>query len=228
MRNCYYVDSRGPDSEQLQWAVKMFLSRIKAKKVIIAVPYKCNLEGPVRAFFGDEIIKELLSSNKVTIEKISFILMTKNIGPVSSFCGAVMMIYPSGDLLDKIDDLIGVTDVLMVPWSDENIHEWVPRWDAMEIISQKRFGRVTLPAEVQGKIDILDSVVNFETGLRHPSDRGYAIKLFKSMKSEGLIINPVEIKNYLISRKNWSARNANMVFNVAEKVLKGKSFRNRG
>ncbi|HNW83421.1 MAG TPA: hypothetical protein PKG52_11095 [bacterium] len=228
MRNCYYVDSRGPDSEQFQWAVKMFFSKIKAKEIIIAVPYKCNLEGPVRAYFGDVIITELLSANKVIMEKTKFFLVTKNSGPVSSFSGAAIMIYPSRDLLDKIDDLTGVTDVLMVPWSDENIYDWAPRWNAIEIISQKRFGFVTLSVKVQERIDTLDSAVNSETGLRHPSDRCYAIKLFKSMKSEGLTINPVEIKNYLIARKNWSARNANMVFNVAEKVLKGSLFRNRG
>ena len=31
MKNCYYIDSRGPDGEQLQWAVKLFLSKIKVK-----------------------------------------------------------------------------------------------------------------------------------------------------------------------------------------------------
>lgn len=227
MKNCYYIDSRGPDSEQLQWAVKLFLTKVKIRKMIIAVPQKWNLEGPVRNYLGDTIVEELIENERAELDRTKLYLMTKKSGPVESFQGAVIMIYPTSDLMDKVDDLEGVSDILMVPWSEEHILEWVPRWNAMEIVSQKFYGWTDLSEKMKERMDTLDSAVNPQTGLRHPADRGYAIKLFKSIKAEGLEIVPLDIKNYLISKKSWSARNANMVFNVADKVATGKSFRNR-
>lgn len=227
MKNCYYIDSRGPDGEQLQWAVKLFLSKIKVKKMIIAVPQKWNLEGPVRNYLGETVTEELIESERSGLDGIKLYLMTKKSGPIESFQGAVIMIYPTSDLMDRVDDLEEVSDVLMIPWSEEQIIEWVPRWNAMEIVSQKFYGWTELPEKMKERMDTLDSAVNPQTGLRHPADRGYTIKLFKSIKAEGLEIVPLDIKNYLISKKSWSARNANMVFNVADKVVNGKSFRNR-
>lgn len=227
MKNCYYINSVGSDTAKLNTALKNFFKRISAKNILLAVPQKDNLDGAIKDVFGDKFVKSLLKGENVVVGDKKFSLMTCRTGPQFSHEGAVLAIHATKGLLDKIDNLHGTTDILLVPWIEDDLAEWVPRWQAIDIETDQKAGGIELPKDVKENIDNLNAVVNVSTGLSHPSDRDYAIKLFKRMKSDGIPFNPDEIKNYLIAEKKWHSDNANQVFQIADGILKGKRFRTR-
>ncbi len=227
MKNCYYINSIDPDKDKFLLALKNYFEKIATKNILLAVPLKSNLDGVIKEVFGEGFVKTLLKGNTVTASGFKFSLMTCRTGPQFSFQGAVLALYATKDLLDKIDNLRGVTDVLLIPWIKDDLSEWVPRWQAIDIETEQRAAGIQLSPEVKEKIDNLHAVVNVSTGLSHPSDRDYAIKLFKKMKEERISFNPGEIRNYLISEKKWNSTNADHVFEIADGIIKGKRFRTR-
>jgi hypothetical protein len=150
----------------------------------------------------------------------------------TQWSGPVLVIYPSSDLLDKVDALKLVNSVLVVPWSKPEVQEWISRWSAQPLGAQ---GTVVPPAEtvvtevspddanvLSAALLELTNRVNLSTGLADLGDTATAIDLFVMLKQGGVNYSPEDVKSRLIRDHKWEPHHAEEVKVVAEKVLKGK------
>ncbi|HNT26570.1 MAG TPA: hypothetical protein PKH10_00190 [bacterium] len=225
MKNCYYINSTGPDENKLKTALCLFLGKITTKKILLAVPQKDNLDGAIKNVFGEAFVKEICRNNRCGANGHEFSLMTEKKDHYNVFEGSVIAIYATQKLLDKIDSILNVTDVLVVPWVEDDISEWRPRWGATDIENGIKSQGTVLSAVVKTRLDNLHDTVNVSTGLAHPSDRDYAINMFEEMKTKGTLYNPIEVKNYLIAEKRWDPEHADQVYEIAKGIFEGKKFR---
>ena len=225
MKNCYYINSIGANENKLKTALILFLDKITTKKILLAVPQKDNLDGAITNVFGEMFVKEISRNNRCNANGYEFSLMTEKKDHYNVFEGAVIAIYATKKLLDKIDSIFNVTDVLVIPWVEDDISEWRPRWGATNIENGIKSQGTVLSAVVKTRLDNLHDRVNVSTGLAHPSDRDYAINIFEEMKTKGTLYSPIEVKNYLISEKRWSSEHADQVYEIAKGISEGKKFR---
>ena len=130
-------------------------------------------------------------------------------------------------LLDKIDGLIGVTHVLVIPWIRQDITFWINTWSANELGStiSKSPKQPKLSPVVIEALKSLTSTVNLSTGIGHPSDKAATIDLFKHLKSAGEVFDPEEVRSWLVSQGNWYPEHADKVMEIAAAILKGRRFR---
>lgn len=153
---------------------------------------------------------------------------------VSEWFGPVLVLYPTKALLDKVDSIVGVTSVLVVPWTKADMQAWIATWKAEEFgaaktspaaapaptpaASLKPSDRAVLEAALKS----LTNRVNISTGLGHPGDKASAIDLFTILRGAGVQCESEEVKSLLLSRFNWGARQANEVSDLLVDLQAGK------
>lgn len=237
-KKCFYINSHGPDKDSLvkgfKWLVGLCSSGPLLCKALIAIPVKKSiLSGVISQVIGKQGVKSLAMGNKVkfcvnnkTLE-ISLLIEKQNI---YEWKGPILAVYPNKKLLDKIDGLYGVTHVLIVPWSREEVEFWINRWSACDLDnpSSPRRREILSNKVVEEALKSLTNTVNLSTGISHPNDREKAINLFMRLKQAGEIFNPEEIRDWLIAESGWNPQYADGVKDVAEKVLEGHRFRKIG
>jgi hypothetical protein len=192
---------------------------------LLAIPGKDNLEGHIETVLGSSAVRELKKTNTLRLSKGTIELMTHNLGS-SSFPGPVLAVFPTVRLLNKIDDLSGPTEILVVPWVPDEVQAWIQTWGALQLGSEvppspKEFSN---PA-VRAALERLTGRVNLSNGLAHPSDERAAIEMFHELHAAGEKFDPAEIRAWLMSELNWKPRHAEQVAEVAAGVLASKRFR---
>ncbi|WP_147465008.1 hypothetical protein [Halococcus sp. IIIV-5B] len=232
-RTEYYIESHGPKEDAvklgLQWLVQLGNQDTNKQKALIATRVKRTLEGVVESVVGEKAVKALKNKNPVTVGDIEMRHMTERIDVHSWSGGPILAVYPSRDLLDKIDEMRGVTDVLVIPWHRDDVQFWIDQWGATELGSRnaKQNEREAPSIDdniVEEALHDLDSLVNVSTGLTHSSDRSQAIEMFNILHRNGYKFDPEAIRIWLVAEKDWSPTNADDVQEIAEGVKNGKRF----
>lgn len=90
----------------------------------LAVPGKSNLDGVVRAVFGDDVIRVLDRDNRLDLKGITIQLLTERI-QVRKLAGPVVAAYVSPTKLDKVVSCSGVTDIVFVPWTRDDLEAYL-------------------------------------------------------------------------------------------------------
>lgn len=228
-----YISSNGPEAEPVKkgffWLLETAV-RAGSDGAYLVTLSLGNLEGAISEALGEDLVKLLERDKSVTVvlegASVNLDLLTERIDSGSIHKGPALVIYPNAKMLERVDDHDEITDVLVVPWIMEDIQEWIETWNAQELGMEHK--QVDEPAfsdpVVEAALKSLTIRVNLSTGLGHPSDRDTAIWLFRNLKRENIRYNPIEIKGWLV-RHGWSARHANKVKEVAEKIQNGKRLR---
>src|SRR5690606_24033833 len=133
--------------------------------------------------------------------------------------------YPNKKLLDKIDNMRGVTDVLVIPWSLQEVQYWIDTWQAIEFGASEHQTETTFSDPVvEEALKSLTSRVNLSSGIAHPRDKATAVDLFKKLKVAKIAYDPSEIRGWLV-RHSWRSDDADAVKDIATKIQQGKSVR---
>jgi hypothetical protein len=232
-RNEQYIDSDGSQEHAVkagvQWLGQLDSENSSKQDALLATPVKRNLEGTVESVIGEDRVKELKNKNSISAGEVQIHHITERIDAPAWNGGPVLAIYPTKDLLDKIDDMRGVTDVLVIPWNRDEVQFWIDQWRATDLSSgepeqsEKNTLEIVDPI-VEEALLSLHTLVNVSTGLTHPSDRSQAIEMFKILDRNGHQYDPDTLRMWLVAEKGWSPENADEVREVAEGVLNGKSF----
>lgn len=229
----WYIDTSGPDEEAMSTAFAWLyqLGEVDAEKhdAILAVNTKRQLQGVVTSVIGESASKQLDRKNPVRLGNVTIRLMTKKIDASRGKSGPVLAVYPDQKLLDKVDEMHGVTDVLVVPWNRDEVNRWIATWNATELGTNSRDGDPNHISEplVEAAMETLHNLVNVSTGITHSSDRSTAIEIFKILQRESIPFNPDEIRAWLVAEKGWKPNDADDVRAIAEGVLQGKQYRYR-
>lgn len=229
-RSSLFIKTEGPDESAiikgLAWLVGLGNNDVSKRSALLAVPIKRNLDGVISSTIGEAVTKSLAKGEKVSIKSSTLSLLTERLS-VYSWAGPVLAIYPTKRLLDKIDGLIGVTDVLVIPWALVSVQYWIDTWAALElgVDTQSRHSKRFSNPVVEVALEALTSRVNLSTGISHPLDRSAAIALFKILRDAGISYNPDEIRGWLVSQGGWHPKGADSVKRVAADVLARKKLK---
>lgn len=235
-RKRYYIHSKGADENAMGLAFKWLLDSVKRSEApvtaLLAIPVKDNLRGIISKVIGDRVAKDLASGKAVPIKQSSsdIRLITQRTKLTNWRGGPVLVAYPTKQLLDMLDDLYGITEILVVPCRLAEVQYWVDTWAPQELRGSAPAVRaisIRNPVVVEA-LQTLTQTVNLSTGISHPSDRQAAIDLFHRLKEAGEQFNPSEVRAWLVSQGGWSPQDADQVRSIAESILAGKHLKGSG
>ncbi|MEE9261472.1 MAG: hypothetical protein V3U95_02700 [Dehalococcoidia bacterium] len=214
------------------WLLESVKNSKTAVTALLAIPTKANLSGLISKVIGDRVARELASGKAVPMQhSLSDIrLITQRTKLTSWRGGPVLAAYPTKQLLDMLDDMYGITEILVVPWRLAEIQSWVDTWGPQKLGSSVPAPQaiyIENPIVVEALKSLTDTV-NLSTGILHPRDRQAAIDLFQRLRQAGKQFNPSEVRAWLVSQGGWSPQDADQVKSIAESVLAGKRLRGGG
>lgn len=137
-RNSLYIDSEGPDEEAMaeavEWLYELGDEDADKRNALLAVNTEEHLqrEGVLASVIGERAVHQLTNNNPIRIGPVTLQLFTLGVDPRRQADGPVLALYPSDELLTQIDRLHGVTDVLVLPWSPDDIEHWREKWNARQ------------------------------------------------------------------------------------------------
>ncbi|MFC5133480.1 MULTISPECIES: hypothetical protein [Haloferacaceae] len=228
-RTSRFIDAEGPNEDAVElafaWLHQLGDQHEDKRDAVLAVNTKKQLDGVISTVIGEQAAKALDKKNPVGVGEAEIQLMTKRIDPSGWQSGPVLAIYPDKDLLDKIDGMHGVTDVLVVPWSKDEVQYWIDTWGASALRSDASGSSPDLGNSiVEEALETLDLLVNTSTGITHPSDRSTCIEIFKTLHNERISFDPDAVRAWLVAQKHWDPDDADDVKEISEGVQDGKGF----
>lgn len=211
----------------LSWLIELNNQDANKSSALLAVPQISNLKGEISAVLGDPTVKILTKSEKITFNSTVQISLLTERKDIYSWDGPILAIHPTKELLDKIDGLNGVTDVLVIPWTFDEVQYWIDAWSATELgaAPKKIPSKIVLNPLVEVALESLTIRVNLSTGITHPSDRSATIGLFRILNNAGISYNPDKIRAWLVSQQRWTPKGADDVKKVAADILSGKRLK---
>jgi hypothetical protein len=121
----YHAPKAGPDPEALKRAFLKCgeLATSGGHKVInLAVPAKGSVQGLIEDFLGEEATRLLLRDNRLSLGVVTSHLVTKRLPP--SYLGSVLAAWTDIDQLKGLARSHLVTDVVYVPWVENELTEF--------------------------------------------------------------------------------------------------------
>lgn len=175
---------------------------------------------------GLDRVRRLKASETVVLGTNTRLTAATELKMVRSWAGPVLVLYPSKDLLDKVDGIAGVTSVLVIPWLKTDTQDWIKTWAAVELgaaePSPGANPKTSDEAVLEAALNSLTKRVNVSTGLHHQGDKAAAIDLFGILRQAGVPFEAEEVKSILLSRFGWGPEQANQVRDLVADIQAGK------
>lgn len=206
------------------WLIELGNNNVNKRSALLAVPVKSNLQGDIISVIGDTAEKRLRKGEMVTVKSTVQLSLLTERQTIYSWNGPILAIYPTKKLLDKIDGLKEVTDVLVIPWTLEEVQYWIDTWSAIELGTTPKAttSKIISNPIVEAALKSLTHRVNLSTGIIHPSDRSATIGLFRHLHNAGISYDPTEVRAWLLSQGGWNPKGADDVMKIAVDILTGK------
>lgn len=206
-RNSFYVRSEGVGKEFIIRGIAWLLELAKTdnkKTALLSVPLLSNLDQAISEVLGEKAVKVLKQGKPVSIDGVVSLGLATERKTVFNHSGAVLAVYPNKKLLNSIDDMREVTDILVIPWSMQEVQYWIDTWNARELFGENNVQPVTNFSDpvVEEALKSLTENVNLGTGISHPLDKAKTIDLFRRLKKARFVYDPDEIRGWLV-RHGW-------------------------
>jgi hypothetical protein len=189
---------------------------LKAQKAWLVCDSKQNLEGHIKNSIGEAAAKALQKGRCVTLPtKCLLSFYAERTLPLNGENCPILACFPSAKLLDKLDALLGVTALIVLPWSLDEIRPWLAAHGAKDILG----GADVVPVTVSNPVvaEALKSIllhINLNTGVGHPSDKHAVIEAFRILKRGGEAVDPDEVRAWLV-QEGMEPRHANTIAEIA-------------
>lgn len=134
-RNSLYIDAEGPDpeaiAEAIEWLSELGREDTDRREALLAVNTEEHLhrEDVLATVIGERAVQQLEHNRPVRIGDVTIQLLTQGVDPRRQTAGPILAVYPDEELLDILDRMHGVTDVLVVPWSRDEVEHWIAKWN---------------------------------------------------------------------------------------------------
>ena len=227
-RASYYIDVDGANEEAVRlafvWLQQAVERCAQTPVALLVVPIKDTLTRSFAASVLTEAqIRALQKGQRIPIAGGGLLeLATERKMPYSA-SGPVLALYPMQKMLDRIDDMHGVTEVLVVPWLRQNVEAWVNTWQAEEITGKGRGQPPSLHPMLVEALDTLATLINVSAP--NTSDERTAVEVFTLLRGEGVPYDPTEVRAWLMSKHGFPPRSADIMTKKAAAVQQGKRIR---
>jgi hypothetical protein len=189
-----------------------------------------NFQADLEAILGKQAVKALAADDN-TVKWVggNLKLFTTKDKMTYGWKGPVLAIYPSKELLDKVDELYDVTDVLVIPSGMPEVQLWIDQWQAKSLEGgpEQEVLPVALHPVVTAALQHLTATVNLKTGIIHSSDHQKAVEMFETLHLAGFDYKPAEIRAWLVGQGGWGPKDADEVAKLAADMAEGKKLRGK-
>ena len=228
-RLAYHTGSLGPDQKALARGLIWLKGEAEKRggEGLIVVNGFDNLEG-LTEIAGEGVVKALRKGGRVRIGAAMVRCVTERTMRTGDRAAAALILWPSPKLLDRVDALLDVDAVCVVPWAEGEADPWIATWRALNLSDpQTPAPAIEASPLLEIALGTLTKSVNLGTGVGHPMDKDKAIATFTALRSVGETPGADELKAHLL-RLRWSPGSANEVVDIAQKIFQGRSVRGTG
>lgn len=193
------------------------------QRAILFLPTKRQVEwGFIPQAIGEGPSKALKKGESVTIGRGSITLETEQTARwIPPDARAVLGVYPSKVMLDRIDaaphvELVVIADPTEAEWT-----RWHDTWRPTVPGRAPAAPAAALSPFLEEAMRSLTGRINLSTGLTHPRDRAAAIHLLRFLAESGEAFDAAELRAWA-ARNGWTPDGANQLLEIAQGVLEGK------
>ena len=221
------LTNEGQIREALQLIVYINERNDKPSDVVLFIPTKDQLDGTIiDATLGERVCRALKKGERVSLSGGSFLTCeTKRTFKNYMSTEVILCVFPDEGMLKALDSIRNLKVAVAVPWSMEEVSEWVRAWNP--VILGKEHGeaeRLIANPVVEEAMVMLTRHINLSTGLINPSDRHSTIELLKILRDSGESYDPASLRAWAL-RHGWSPQGAEDLERYAQAVLDRKSVR---
>jgi hypothetical protein len=131
----YHSTSAGSDEDSLRVAFKKcgeLAQKGGYSQVGLAVPTKGNLDGIISDVIGEDAAIILQRKNILDLKGMTIHIITEQVKP-KSFKGPILAAFTGVDLIKKMVRAGYASDIIFVPWLDEELAEYLILYASQEL-----------------------------------------------------------------------------------------------
>jgi len=231
-RSAFYINVEYVDKSAilkgLRWLDELGKLNPNKRSALLAVDQLSILNGVLSDLLGESAIGRLKKEKKLRISSNSTVtLLILRQKPLYSWNGPVLAVHPSRALLDKIDDLYGVTDVLVIPWRLDEVKPWINTWRVPELRVSPTSSPIS-PKFSNPEVEVrLKEISHMNSGdnFGHPNDHKRIVQIFRDFRKRKVNYDPEEIRAWMIREGGCDSEAADVVKKIAADILAGKKIR---
>jgi hypothetical protein len=141
--------------------------------------------------------------------------------------GPVLQVWPTAEMLGRVDDMHGVTAQIVVPWvTSDHVDAWVAAHSPHLIGTAVQ--APVLPRLSAAAISELKSLANFvntNNGLATSTDRDRAIEVLQMLISFDPAFNRESVSSWLMSEAKWPSKMISRANKIMDDLLAGKKLK---
>jgi hypothetical protein len=226
MRTNYYSSREVRSVEVIRKGFEaVFAEAVKQgkKKIWLVSNAKSNLEGYLAEAIGQGAASELAKGKALNVEGIQIVFYGEKTLPYGGDDCPVLVCYPSKKLLDKLDGMKDISSLVVLPWLIGDVSEWANTHGATDIFGVVKEAKSTVSNPVvERALEHFKAVINWSTGISHPSDKASAIEIFRILRAAREPYTTEEVRAWLV-QKGMKPDHANAIEAIAADPSKHRS-----
>ena len=218
-----YISSTGADEDSIRKGLRWLLEN-GTNGGILAVHQLSHLDGTLARILGHDAIKTIKKDYKINVSGCKITLTTDRRMIYSADLKPILALFPNPNFLDKLDSIDNLGDMLVVPWYNDEIKEWIRTRQAQELGNEPKShsDQILSNKVVEVALQSLTATVNHSTGITHPSDKAATVSMFKILRDYNEDYDLDEVHAWLIHSGRWKADTAKEVVEIGKKIKEGK------
>jgi hypothetical protein len=227
----FWIDNRSPNDRVVKRAFAWLDAATPAgKRAALLLDAKASLRsGDVARFVGRDAVVQLMAGRAIPLPAggmLQAMAMHGHRHP-PAFPGVVLIVYGDKKHLDYLDAMDEVTEVLVVPFTSNDVIFWVKQWGVPELGSPtpRTVQARSLPTDVVQRAlrAILDFAGDHE-GLRS-KDKGLVVHAFQMLLDANEPFVADEVRAWLVTSAGEHPQLADDISELAGEVLSGRRFK---
>lgn len=228
MTDFYMVDAQGSDEEAyakgISWLVD-YATKSGVRDAAIVVPSLRQVESLAEKLGLDG--NRLRKDRALRIGAVGVAVMISKDLSYRRFNGPMLGLWVDDDILPKMEDM-DPSAICAIPWLHTDIQKWKAARAPIDLRTNQRPASPSISnAVVEVALRHLTHSVNLTTGILHPSDKDHAVSTFMALRDAGETYSAPEVRAWAVAN-GWSARHADDLAEVAEKIADGRKIRSSG
>lgn len=218
MRKNFYASEAATDEALAAGVQKLFseMASLSLTRAWLVCDSKNNVSGMIASVIGEQPAKALGKGQPVRVgQSGSITLHTTLTLPLSASGVAILACHPSKKLLDRLDGLRDAAVLIVVPWSESDVAQWVQAHGPIDVLERTSSPAATVSNPVVARaLESIRHVINFSTGIADPRDKDSVIDAFRILKDGGEVVTPAEVRAWFV-QKGMKPEHANQIEAIA-------------
>lgn len=205
----------------LSWLVLQ--AKRESRTALLVLDTLRVLDTTVGGVLGNISRKTLVAGRPFVHDGVTIVLATSRSMP-SNHAGPALVVHPPRKLLNEVDRLRGVSEVLVLPWTESDVADWVAAWRPRplgDVDGEPDKPPDSLPAEVDAELRKLTDGINLSSGIHHYLDEEKAMRMLERLrpKLESGSLSPDAIRAALVGEHGWSPQHADELRERAQRIV---------